>query len=96
VILPPGATVLDEVADLVGAHPDFGVFVDGHADSTGDAEYNRALSLRRAEAVVVYLVNRGVTESQLRARGFGESAPRASNATDEGRARNRRVEFRLQ
>ena len=96
VILPAGTAVLDEVADLVGAHSEFGVFVDGHADSRGEAEYNLELSLRRAEAVVAYLVEQGIARAQLHARGFGETSPRAPNTTDEGRSRNRRVEFRLQ
>lgn len=95
-ILDGGAEILDRVAELVAAHPDFGIYVDGHADATGEDEYNRALSLRRAEAVVAHLVDRGVTAGRLLARGFGESRPRAPNDTPEGRAANRRVEFTLE
>lgn len=95
-ILDGGTATLDEVADLIVAHPNFAVYVDGHADSTGENEYNQELSLRRAEAVVTYLVAAGVDPGQLAPRGFGETRPRAPNTSPEGRADNRRVEFTLQ
>lgn len=68
--------------------------VEGHADSKGPAEYNRWLSEQRAKAVADYLSRvHGVAPERLRAEGFGEDRPIASNATEEGRAMNRRVEF---
>ncbi len=91
-----GHEVLAGVADLLLAHPDFDVFVDGHADATGEAEDNRVLGLRRAEAVVAELVGLGVPTDRLSPRGFGEARPRATNDTDAGRALNRRVEFVLE
>lgn len=67
--------------------------VAGHADSTGPAEYNMGLSLRRANAVRDYLVSKGVEADRLVVRGYGESRPTADNSTREGRAKNRRVEL---
>lgn len=95
VIRSEGERLLDGVARLLVAHPGFDVFVDGHADSTGEPDDNRVLSQRRAEAVVTYLVGAGVPADQLTARGYGDIRPRAVNDTDEGRALNRRVEFTL-
>jgi outer membrane protein OmpA-like peptidoglycan-associated protein len=65
----------------------------GHADSTGPEAYNQKLSERRAEAVVNYMVERGVKRERLTIKGFGESQPAASNDTLEGRQKNRRVEL---
>ena len=69
--------------------------VASHTDDRGDAAVNQALSQRRAEAVVRYLVGSGVPADQLRAVGYGETQPVADNATETGRAANRRVEFRI-
>jgi OOP family OmpA-OmpF porin len=70
------------------------VEVAGHTDSVGTDSYNQGLSERRAQAVVNYLVAKGINASRFKARGYGESEPVADNATDEGRAENRRVELR--
>lgn len=67
--------------------------VVGHTDSKGSAAFNQALSERRAQAVVNWLVAEGVNADQLTAKGAGESQPVASNATAEGQAKNRRVEL---
>ncbi len=69
--------------------------VASHTDDRGDATVNLALSQRRAEAAVRYLVQSGVAPEQLRAVGYGEVQPVADNATDAGRAANRRLEFRI-
>ena len=74
-------------------YPDLRVRVEGHTDSQGDDEKNRLLSQSRADAVVAYLVEKGVTGSRLSSIGFGEVAPIADNGTSEGRAQNRRVQF---
>jgi OOP family OmpA-OmpF porin len=68
--------------------------VEGHTDSTGADAYNQALSERRANSVLRYLVDAGVPASRLSAQGFGESQPVADNDTAEGRAQNRRVVLR--
>ena len=73
-----------------------GVSVTGHTDSIGTEAYNLKLSQRRAQAVVDYLVQRGVNPSIIQARGMGKSNPIASNATPAGRAQNRRVEITVE
>jgi len=69
--------------------------VASHTDAEGDSAVNQKLTQRRAEAVARYLVQSGVRPDQLRAVGYGESQPVADDATDAGRAANRRVEFRI-
>lgn len=85
------------VADFMAEYPETTVEIAGHSDSTGDAEYNRFLSQRRAEAVADRLTQSlGVAEDRVSATGYGESEPIASNDTAAGRAENRRVEARIQ
>ena len=86
--------LLNAVAEVLIANPDV-IFarIDGHTDSRATDEYNLDLSQRRAMAVLRYLVDHGVEETRLAARGYGESQPIADNDTEEGRALNRRVEF---
>ncbi|MGM0768575.1 MAG: OmpA family protein [Pseudomonadota bacterium] len=86
-----------KVADFMAEHPETSVEIAGHSDSTGDAEYNRFLSQRRAEAVADRLTRSlGVDEDRVSATGYGEAEPIASNDTPAGRAQNRRVEARIQ
>ena len=86
---------LREIASVFNRYTDTSVIVEGHADSTGDTSHNQNLSERRAEAVSSYLVDQGVARSRISARGVGESSPRATNDTAEGRQLNRRVEIRV-
>ncbi|WP_434985566.1 OmpA family protein [Vreelandella zhaodongensis] len=86
-------SVLDEVAQRLVNSPDVRVSIEGHTDSRGSAQYNKNLSQRRAESVAAYLAQRGVSTNRMRAVGYGEERPVASNATDAGRAQNRRVEL---
>lgn len=71
------------------------VEVQAHTDASGSAKYNEWLSQRRAESVAAFLIEQGVNAEQLTVVGYGESQPRASNETAEGRAQNRRVEFKV-
>ncbi|NGP53436.1 OmpA family protein [Thioalkalivibrio sp. XN8] len=87
--------VLDSVALVAQKFDKTVVEVTGHTDSTGSAEYNQALSERRAATVATYLVNRGVDQQRILAFGRGQTQPVADNSTAEGRALNRRVEIRL-
>lgn len=89
-----GAALLDEVVEISKLCPDVHVLVTGHADSIGDKDYNIELSERRAEAVVTYMVSKGVDSGRLSAVGLGFSQPIADNSTDAGRSQNRRIEFR--
>lgn len=78
---------------IKAAPPGTVIEIDGHTDNTGDPDSNLQLSQRRALAVRQYLVMRGVDESALTAKGFGEKDPVATNETEEGRFRNRRIQF---
>lgn len=85
--------VLDQVAASLLAHPEVRVEIAGYTDSTGSSAANTRLSAARAAAVQAYLRRRGVPADRMRATGYGPANPAASNATPEGRARNRRVEL---
>ena len=88
-------TPLDELVQILNENPTYTVSIEGHTDNVGSNEYNQKLSLRRTNTVRNYLINKGIDGSRLTAIGFGEEKPIASNATDEGRAQNRRVELKL-
>ncbi|MGF1663807.1 MAG: OmpA family protein [Kineosporiaceae bacterium] len=90
---PAAREVLDAVAGHLVRYPDVRVVVEGHTDSTGSVESNRRLSGRRADAVLAYLVSRGVPPGRMEAAGYADSRPVASDDTAEGRAANRRVEI---
>lgn len=76
-------------------YPALRVEIGGHTDSRGSEEANRALSQLRAEAVKVFLTGEGIDAARLEVKGYGETAPRDSNGTEAGRARNRRIEFTI-
>lgn len=86
---------LREMANVFEKYPETTIRVEGHTDSTGTAAYNERLSERRAASVKSYLSNLGVGSSRLRAIGYGESQPRATNGTASGRQLNRRVEIHI-
>lgn len=88
-------TNLDKLAKVLVDNPDTNINIYGHTDSKGADDYNMKLSQRRADAVKAYLSGKGITSSRMFAKGEGESMPVASNDTDEGRAKNRRVEFAI-
>jgi OOP family OmpA-OmpF porin len=69
--------------------------ISGHTDSDGSDAYNLKLSDGRAKAVVQYLISKGIQPTRMKAVGYGESKPIDTNKTDEGKSRNRRVEFTL-
>jgi outer membrane protein OmpA-like peptidoglycan-associated protein len=87
--------VLDKVGATLQEYGDTVIEVAGHTDSTGSAAYNKALSERRAQSVAAYLTSRGVKSQRLIIIGDGEDHPVATNATVEGRQRNRRVELTI-
>ncbi len=87
--------VLDQFAQIVGNnYKNYTFEIQGHTDNDGTPAANQRLSERRAEAVKKYLEQQGKVQVPLTTKGFGESRPVASNLTDEGKAQNRRVEFR--
>jgi len=85
--------ILDQLANSINQYPDTVIRVEGHTDSVGSAAYNQTLSENRANSVRSYLVQRGVAASRIEAVGFGLTRPIADNATEAGRAQNRRVEI---
>ena len=90
---PGGQQQLARVADFLRNHPDRGLVVEGHTDSTASDTYNLALSQRRANAVEDFLITQGVDPTRISARGYGEQLPIATNDTAAGRQQNRRVEL---
>ena len=85
--------VLDDVAGVLSSHPTARVLLEGHTDSTGAVDTNRALSLARAESTRKYLTDHGIDATRIETAGLGSSRPLASNDTPEGRAMNRRTEL---
>ena len=73
----------------------YNLSINGHTDNKGDKGKNMILSQKRAEAVKKYLENKGIDPQRLTAQGFGETMPVADNSTAAGRAKNRRVEFKI-
>lgn len=93
---PEGKRELDQlVSDLGQLSEVQSIQIAGHTDSTGDADYNKDLSMRRANAVKNYLLEKGVDPSVMTTVGWGETKPIADNSTRAGRAQNRRVEITI-
>ncbi len=88
-------TNLDKLANVLTQNPDTNINIYGYTDSKGKADYNLKLSDRRAAAVKSYLASKGVASSRMNTMGMGMADPVASNDTDAGRAKNRRVEFAI-
>jgi outer membrane protein OmpA-like peptidoglycan-associated protein len=84
---------LDKLASVLKEYPDTDIEIQGHTDSKGTDDYNMKLSERRANTVADYLRSKGISSSRITTKGFGKTAPIASNDTEEGRAQNRRVAF---
>ncbi len=96
IIKPDSFELLDEVAEAVNTHKQIKlVEVAGHTDDQGSLDSNQTLSQNRAQAVLDYLVNKGVDPARLQAKGYGETRTIDTNETAEGRAKNRRVEFNI-
>jgi outer membrane protein OmpA-like peptidoglycan-associated protein len=95
-ILPASFSLMDELAKTIQENPQVQkVSIEGHASNEGQAQYNLALSKARAEAVRAYLVSKGVAADRLSSSGFGATKPIATNDNEEGREKNRRVEFHI-
>jgi outer membrane protein OmpA-like peptidoglycan-associated protein len=92
---PEALAALSAAVQTLKDNPDVIVEIGGHTDSRGDASANQELSRLRAEAVLLFLTGEGIADTRLRARGYGEGQPRATNNTEAGRARNRRIEFKV-
>jgi outer membrane protein OmpA-like peptidoglycan-associated protein len=86
-------TILWRAYNAMVANPEVSVVITGHTDNVGDQKYNQALSLKRAQAVKNWLVEKGIASKRMRTVGRGMNEPIASNDTEEGRLQNRRMEF---
>jgi len=95
-IKPESHPLLNDVADVMKEHSEIKkVRIEGHTDSDGTDKYNKKLSSDRAKSVMAFLVKAGVDESRMEAVGYGEEKPIADNDADEGKYKNRRVEFNI-
>jgi OOP family OmpA-OmpF porin len=94
-IRPQSRPKLDAAAEVLKKFPDLRIEISGHTDAQGAEAFNLDLSQRRADAVKDYLVGKGISADRIETRGVGESEPRESNATKAGRAKNRRIEFKV-
>ncbi|WP_051568711.1 OmpA family protein [Crocinitomix catalasitica] len=88
-------TAIDKVVALMEANPDHKLIINGHTDNIGGWLPNQWLSHKRARSVKAYLADKGIEKNRINAVGYGQSKPIADNATEEGRQKNRRVEFRI-
>jgi outer membrane protein OmpA-like peptidoglycan-associated protein len=93
-LTPDSEKVLQEVLSLMNQQADGGFEVQGHTDNVGARTANQALSEQRAASVVSWLVKNGIDKTRLTPKGYGDSQPVADNTSDEGRAKNRRVELK--
>lgn len=95
VVRPGLYSEINRIAAVLNRYPNTYVQVDGHTDSQGSKEYNMDLAQRRADSVRELLIKRGVAENRIESLGFGEDMPVATNNTEAGRQKNRRVEIRI-
>jgi len=94
-ILPESEVQLNNIAAVLKAYPDVNVKVGGYTDNTGNAAANRTLSQQRASAVRQALIGKGIAANRLVAEGYGSDHAVGDNATEEGRAQNRRIALRV-
>ncbi|URA09941.1 OmpA family protein [Thermospira aquatica] len=86
---------LDQLAEVLKKYPKLDIVVSGHTDSIGNPAYNQKLSELRAKAIADYLLQQGISQDRISYIGYGDTRPLVSNATPEGRAKNRRVEIKI-
>ena len=94
-LLPASYVALDEVVRILNENPDLLLDIEGHTDSVGSSYINKQLSAKRASAIFNYLVSKGIDPNRIMTIGYGSEKPIADNSTEEGRAKNRRVEMKL-
>ena len=95
-ILPDSDTLLQQIAKVLIDHPEIKkISIEGHTDNKGNGPFNLTLSQKRAAAVVAWLTSHGVDKSRLTSKGFGMTKPIGDNKTEDGREKNRRVEFQI-
>ena len=95
-VKPEAGAILDRLVAFMNENKDKKVNLSGYTDNIGTERYNQGLSERRVNSVKDYVVKKGVDGGRVSGQGFGESKPIADNKTAEGRAKNRRVEIKVQ
>ena len=92
-IKPESQTIVDQIAEMLKANASLNVSIEGHTDNVGTAASNKTLSENRAKSVMNAIVGKGIGKARLSSRGWGQEKPLADNRTEDGRAKNRRVEI---
>ena len=87
--------ILDQVVKAMKENPEYNLEINGHTDNVGDSTKNQILSDKRAASVRKYLIDKGIAETRMVSHGYGQTIPIADNKTAAGRAKNRRVEFKV-
>ncbi|MEP7267294.1 MAG: OmpA family protein [Saprospiraceae bacterium] len=94
-LTPASFKILDQISRILNTYPEYKIEINGHTDNTGTDAINNKLSTERARTCRDYLISKGLAWSRVASRGYGSTKPIASNDTQQGRATNRRVEFKL-
>jgi len=92
---PESAIELNKLAYFIVNNPTLKIEISGHTDNIGTENFNRKLSENRAKTVVGYLISKGIPTDRLLSKGYGKTQPISDNNTEEGRAQNRRTEFKI-
>jgi outer membrane protein OmpA-like peptidoglycan-associated protein len=92
-IKPESQAIVDQISEMLKSNPSLKISVEGHTDNVGTSATNKTLSENRANAVKNALVTKGIDKSRLSSKGFGQDNPISDNNTEEGKAKNRRVEI---
>jgi len=93
VIKPESQPIIDQINEMLKQNPDLKVSIEGHTDNVGNEKSNQTLSESRAKSVMTALVSKGINASRLKSKGWGQTKPVADNNTEDGKAKNRRVEI---
>lgn len=93
VIQKESMSIIDQIYEMLKSNANIKVSIEGHTDNVGDAASNKTLSINRAKAVMDALIAKGIDKSRMTSVGYGQEKPVADNRTEEGRAKNRRVEI---
>ena len=94
-LTPQSYADMDNAVKILAQYPEVKIEIEGHSDNRGTPEYNRIISQKRADTVMEYLISKGIAAERMKAIGYGDSKPVVDNDTEEGQAKNRRVEFHL-
>ncbi|MFA6368274.1 MAG: OmpA family protein, partial [Bacteroidales bacterium] len=94
-LLPSSQSELNTLFELLSSNKNIRIEISGHTDNVGKQDYNLELSTKRANSVKSYLESKGIESNRLESKGYGQTRPIADNQNEEGKARNRRTEFKI-